>query len=157
MPASTQTQKPKNCDKMNQPSRCASTICVRLKLPAFMTTPITDRPMKTSYEIICAVERRPPSSAYLLCDDQPPSMTAYTASPAIAKKNRIPSSGVATTHVGVNGTSANASIIRPIASAGARMNVNRSTNGGFQSSLKKIFTMSAATCSRPNGPTRLGP
>ena len=32
-----------------------------------------------------------------------------------------------------------------------------SAKGGIQSSLKKILIMSATTCSRPKGPTRLGP
>src|SRR5262245_344885 len=157
MAASVHTQKPRNCGTMNHMCRCASTISRRLKLPASATTPISDRPMNTSYEIICTDERKPPSNAYLLCDDQPPSITAYTTSPAIAKKKSRPSSNDETPQTGVNGTRPNASNIRPIASAGASMKVNLSTNGGVQSSLKKILIMSAATCVTPNGPTRFGP
>ncbi len=40
---------------------------------------------------------------------------------------------------------------------GATTNTRRSENGGTQSSLKRILNVSARTCSRPSGPTRLGP
>ena len=51
-----------------------------------------------------AAERRPPINAYLLLLDQPANSTAYTASPAIAMKNRMPISKSATPQVGVMGT-----------------------------------------------------
>ena len=44
-----------------------------------------------------------------------------------------------------------------IATRGASKNTGRSTKAGTQSSLKKILIMSAVTCRRPKGPTRLGP
>ena len=66
-------------------------------------------------------------------------------------------SGANTPQFGVIGISANASIISDIAMNGARMNVNLSTNGGVQSSLKKILIMSAITWPKPNGPIRFGP
>ena len=37
---------------------------------------MVESPIASSYEIICADERRPPSSAYLLFDAQPPSVMA---------------------------------------------------------------------------------
>ena len=40
---------------------------------------------------------------------------------------------------------------------GASMKMNLSANGGVQSSLKNIFSMSAAIWNMPNGPTRFGP
>src|SRR5262249_13937094 len=40
--------------------------------PASSSTPTVDRPIASSYEIIWAEERSPPSSAYLLFEDQPP-------------------------------------------------------------------------------------
>ena len=47
-------------------------------------------PIAISYEIICALERSPPSSAYLLFDDQPASTMPYTPSDEIARMNRKP-------------------------------------------------------------------
>ena len=43
----------------------------RSSVPASITTPMTDAPIASSYEIICADERSPPISEYLLFDDQP--------------------------------------------------------------------------------------
>ena len=47
-------------------------------------------PIAISYEIICALERRPPSSEYLLFDDQPASTMPYTPSDEIARMKRKP-------------------------------------------------------------------
>ena len=44
------------------PCRCASTICEVDIEPAVMNTATMDSPIATSYEIICALERSPPSS-----------------------------------------------------------------------------------------------
>ncbi len=40
---------------------------------------------------------------------------------------------------------------------GETMKTAGSDSGGTQSSLVSILIMSASDCSRPNGPTRLGP
>ena len=63
----------------------------------------------------------------------------------------------AITNEPVTGTTTNPSRTETMMIAGARMNSVRSAKGGFQSSLVNIFTMSASGCSRPAGPTRLGP
>jgi len=55
------------------------------------------------------------------------------------------------------GTTANARMKAVKAMMGASTKIRRSAKGGIQSSLKNILTMSAASCSRPKGPTRLGP
>src|ERR687884_1120132 len=60
------------------PWACASTICEVDIVPAVMKTATMDRPIATSYEIICALERRPPSSGYVEPDAQPASTTPYT-------------------------------------------------------------------------------
>src|SRR5688572_22993345 len=57
----------------------AATICDVDMVPAVMKTATMDRPIATSYEIICAAERRPPSSGYVEPDAQPASTTPYTA------------------------------------------------------------------------------
>src|SRR5205814_2179889 len=60
------------------PCACASTICEVDIEPAVMNTATMDRPIATSYEIICAAERRLPSSGYVEPDAQPASTTPYT-------------------------------------------------------------------------------
>ena len=45
---------------------------------------MVDMPIAISYEIICALERSPPSNAYLLLDDHPASTMPYTPSEEIA-------------------------------------------------------------------------
>src|SRR5688500_20216207 len=47
-------------------------------------------PRDNSYEIICAVARRPPSIAYLLFDDQPASTMPYTEIAAMDMKYKMP-------------------------------------------------------------------
>src|SRR5207244_9565639 len=60
------------------PLACAATICdVDIEL-AVMNTATMDSPIATSYEMICAAERRPPSSGYVDPDAQPPSTMPYT-------------------------------------------------------------------------------
>src|SRR3982751_2174925 len=70
-----------------QPPRCrldgllpawACTISEVDMVPAVMKTATMDRPMATSYEIIWALDRRPPSSGYVEPEAQPASTTPYT-------------------------------------------------------------------------------
>src|SRR5919112_3820621 len=69
--------------KMSKPAgllpACALTICDVDIVPAVMNTATMDRPIATSYEIICALDRRPPSSGYVDPDAHPASTTPYTA------------------------------------------------------------------------------
>ena len=75
----------------------------------------------------------------------------------MARKNSTARLASDTPQFGVIGMKMKPSIIRLIAMKGASTKVNLSAKGGSQSSLKKIFSMSAMTCPRPKGPTRLGP
>ena len=52
---------------------CQSTTAVRLKLPTSRNRPSAERPIETSYEIIIAEARMPPSSAYFEREAQLPS------------------------------------------------------------------------------------
>src|ERR1700675_4573473 len=70
---------------------------LRVTLPARRRTGIVAIPMEISYEIIWALERRPPSSAYLLFDDQPARTIPYTPSDEIARMKRNPTGRSATT------------------------------------------------------------
>src|SRR5918912_683890 len=70
---------PRMLTPVGSPPDCALTICDVDIVPAVMNTATIDRPMATSYETICALDRRPPSSGYVEPDAQPASTTPYTA------------------------------------------------------------------------------
>src|SRR5689334_10459278 len=70
---------PRMLTPLASPPACALTICDVDIVPAVMNTATMDRPIATSYEIICALDRRPPSSGYVDPDAQPASTTPYTA------------------------------------------------------------------------------
>src|SRR6478672_9307826 len=69
---------------------CCCTIRLSETLPARMSTGMVDIPIEISYEIICALERRPPSNEYLLFDDQPARTMPYTPSDEMARMYRKP-------------------------------------------------------------------
>src|SRR4051812_6323765 len=70
---------PRMFTPLGSPPACALTICEVDIVPAVMNTATMDRPMATSYEIICALDRRPPSSGYVEPEAQPARTTPYTA------------------------------------------------------------------------------
>src|SRR5260370_10434807 len=63
----------------------------------------------------------------------------------------------ATTNAGEMGSTASESSGVGTMMVGARTKTGLSAKGGSQSTLVNIFTESATTCPKPNGPTRLGP
>src|SRR5580765_3487868 len=69
---------------------CAATMSTIESEPASSSTPIVESPIASSYEIICAAERRPPSRAYLLFEDQPASVIEYTPRLDIARNSSSP-------------------------------------------------------------------
>ena len=81
---------------------CRSTTSLSDTFPASSSTGMVAIPIAISYEIICALDRRPPSNEYLLFDDQPASTMPYTPSDASARMKRNPM-----------GSGASASSIRP--------------------------------------------
>src|SRR5215212_5246774 len=76
--------------KTNHRFFCASTMSSRRIELARMILVAKESPSASSYEIICADERSPPSIAYLLFDDQPASTIPYTAIDAIDIKYSTP-------------------------------------------------------------------
>jgi len=141
----------------NHRPRCASTISRKLNDPANNTTPINDRPMNTSYPSICAADRRPPSSAYLLFDAHPASTTLYAPIDDIASTKSTPMFRSATTTFGAKGTTTKDINTVMTRTPGAMTKIGLSANGGIQSSLKNNLITSATGWSNPNGPTRFGP
>ena len=69
----------------HSPCCCCAMTCDSVTLPASSRTATVLIPSAISYEIICADARRPPSSAYLLFDDQPARTMPYTPSELIAR------------------------------------------------------------------------
>src|SRR3982750_896984 len=127
---------------------------------------IVDMPIEISYEIICALERRPPSSAYLLFEAQPAITMPYTPSDAIASVNRNPiGSGASAmsivphfeSHGAPYGMTAQVSSAGMSAIGGASTNSGVYASPGYVSSFMMFLTPSATDWSNPCGPTRLGP
>src|SRR6185436_13949860 len=77
---------------------CISTICPRSNVPASIITPIRLSPSASSYEIICADDRRPPIRLYLLFEDQPASAMPYTPTEVTPSTYSNPTSNRATTN-----------------------------------------------------------
>src|SRR6185503_6048395 len=57
---------------------------------ANIKAPMSESPIATSYETICALERSPPRSAYFELEDQPASMSASTPMLETASTSRSP-------------------------------------------------------------------
>src|SRR5215212_11540002 len=68
--------------------------------PQIISTPTIDSPNGTSYDTICAAERSPPISEYLLFDAQPPRMIPYTAVEVSARTRSNPTFTRVTVNVG---------------------------------------------------------
>src|SRR6266540_80309 len=86
------TRKAGNIGTMFQMWFCLATMAVNDSVPAYMRTDTSARPIPTSYEIICALERIDPSSGYFEPLDQPASTTPYTEIELMASTHRMPMS-----------------------------------------------------------------
>src|SRR5919112_3573709 len=86
---------------------CAVVMPDRLSVRANISAPISESPIETSYETICADERRPPSSAYFELEDQPARMRASTPTEETESTNSKPMlRSVMTPQSGANGITA---------------------------------------------------
>src|SRR5664280_180785 len=118
----------------------------------------------------CAEERKPPSSEYLLLEDQPASTMPYTPSEPMARRNSTPTPRSGATSMPPSGTPNTVTSLP--APNGITMNVSRATDteiigasrysprltlAGVRSSLKRSLTASTIGWKSPSGPTRLGP
>src|SRR3981081_2551435 len=109
----------------------------------------------------CAADRKPPSNEYLLLDEYPPSMIAYTLGELKAKISRTPMLRSAiqywTLYQRPIGMTVHERKAAATAMVGAMTYMILSVFAGMKLSLNASFTPSAASCIRPYGPTRLGP
>src|SRR3954469_23220769 len=112
-------------------------------LPDRRSTGMVLIPMAISYEIICALERSPPSSAYLLFDAHPAITMPYTPTDENARMNRKPTGIGASTismmpqrepHGAANGMTAQVTSAGMNESTGARMKSGMLAADGYVSS-----------------------
>src|ERR1700749_4055770 len=83
---------------------CACVTPDKLSVRANIRAPMSESPIETSYETICAEERRPPSSAYFELEDQPASIKASTPTEEIERtKSRPMFTSVITPQFGAKG------------------------------------------------------
>src|SRR5688572_24755535 len=123
-----------------------------------INAPISDRPIATSYDTICALDRSPPSNAYFEFDDQPASINASTPTLDTAStSNRPILTSAITAQSGPNGMTEKTMNAEATAIYGAKKKIQRSAFSGMKSSLVKSLRPSAIGCSSPHGPTRIGP
>src|SRR5215218_3291162 len=72
---------------------------------ANISAPTSESPIETSYETICADERKPPSSAYFEFEDHPARMSASTPTDEMESTRSSPMlTSVMTPQSGANGT-----------------------------------------------------
>src|SRR6185295_19589782 len=123
-----------------------------------INAPISESPIATSYETICALDRNPPSSAYFELDDQPARINASTPTleTASTSSNPIFTSAI-TAQSGPNGTTEKTMKAEATAIYGAKKKIQRSALSGMKSSLTRSLMPSAIGCKSPQGPTRIGP
>src|SRR5215212_468005 len=91
---------------MNQTwsAACACVTPESESVRANISAPMSERPIETSYETICAEERRPPSSEYFEFEDQPASISASTPTEEMeSTKSRPMFTSVITPQFGANG------------------------------------------------------
>src|SRR6185503_1383332 len=125
---------------------------------ANISAPMSDNPIATSYETICALDRSPPSSAYFEFDDQPASISASTPTLETASTSSNPMfTSAMTAQSGPNGMTEKTMNADATAMYGAKKKIQRSAFSGMKSSLTSSLRPSAIGCSSPHGPTRIGP
>src|SRR5437868_5445995 len=127
--------------------------------PQSISTPTIDSPNGTSYDTICAAERRPPISEYLLFEAQPPRMIPYTPVDVRARMRSRPTFVSVGTKVGggpygIRQKTRNAG---SSGSIGPRKYAIFSALDGTMSSFSRNLIGSATIWNRPFGPTRFGP
>src|SRR5688500_8064544 len=84
---------------------CAVVAPDKLSVRANISAPTSDIPIETSYETICADERRPPRSAYFELEDHPARMSASTPTEEMERTKSSPMlTSVMTPQSGANGT-----------------------------------------------------
>ena len=106
-------------------------------------------PRETSYEILCAAERRPPRNAYFELLDHPALITECTLREEIAKIYRSPSRKSATLAPSATGKTLQPAIARANVNTGEIINRNVLALFGRIDSLRNSLSPSASGWKRP--------
>src|ERR1051325_3429800 len=115
---------------------CAPTMPESESVRANISAPMSERPIATSYETICALDRSPPSRAYFEFDDQPARINASTPTLETASTSNSPMlTSAITAQSGPNGTTENTMNAEATAIYGAKKKIQRSAFSGMKSSL----------------------
>ena len=96
-------------------------------------------------------------SDHLSFEAHPAISTPTTVSAVTEVKNKIPTLRSARMRSCENGITAHGTTNASITRYGAILNSGASASVGMMSSLQQFFTPSASHCTKPCGPTRLGP
>src|SRR5437868_14920436 len=113
---------------------CAVVMPDRESVRANISVPMSESPIETSYETICAEERRPPRSAYFEFEDQPARMSASTPTEEIERTNRRPMfTSVMTPQFGAKGTTENVRKVAATEMYGANRKMYGSAFSGIRS------------------------
>src|SRR5512133_4376927 len=107
--------------------------------------------------MIWAPARIAPSIDHLLLLDQPAARIPSTPTEPIPSTKTRPTLKCTAWIPGENGTNASATKVAAKQSSGARWKMKWSASSGVMFSLLSSFRPSASVCSRPCGPTRIGP
>src|SRR3989338_3165674 len=107
--------------------------------------------------MICAAERIPPNSEYLLLDPQPAIKIPKTQTEVTEVKYKIPTFRSRTIRVLPKGMQTKAITGGTTTKNGASHQLSLSTPDGTIFSFKRSLTMSAAVCNVPCQPTTMGP
>src|ERR1044072_5987605 len=109
-----------------------------------INAPISDSPIATSYDTICALERSPPSNAYFELDDQPASINANTPTLETASTSSKPMfTSAMTAQSGPNGITEKTMNAEATAMYGAKKKIQRSALSGMKSSFVSNLRPSA--------------
>lgn len=127
----------------------------KLKLPIKIKKDTRIKAKLTSYEIVWATLRNPPSTAYFELDDQPLNRTVYTPRLVQQRKNRIPRLKLwRPNFMGNNTQTTRASLIA--ATGAAKYNIKFAKRGWVDSLVNNLIA-SANGWGTPAHPTLFGP
>lgn len=127
----------------------AQTISVKFKEPAKSTTESIVIPIETSYEIICAAERKAPKNAYFELLDHPAIITEWTLKDDIAKTYNKPMFKSANEKPLPKGITTQPAKDSAKVKIGAKINIIKLELLGKIVSFKNNFKPSAKGCNNP--------
>ncbi len=136
---------------------CAITISFKFKDPDSKITDTIVIPMETSYEIICAAERKAPKKAYLELLDHPAIITECTLKDETINIYKRPKFKLDRANPFPNGITVQLAKAKAKVNTGANIKIRMLELLGSTVSFKNNFKPSANGCNNPKNPTIFGP